>query len=56
MLVEPNRLPLALPLVSVVGVGLALVAAVRARSLRASFAYAATLCLAALATFLLHGM
>jgi prepilin signal peptidase PulO-like enzyme (type II secretory pathway) len=51
-----SRLPFALPLVSIIGAGLALVAAVRARSLRASFAYAPTLCLAALATSLLHSV
>jgi leader peptidase (prepilin peptidase)/N-methyltransferase len=48
------HLPLALVLVSVFGAGLALVAAARARSLRASFAYAPALSLAALATMLIQ--
>lgn len=43
-----SRLPLALALVAVIGAGLALVAGVRARSLRASFPYAPAICLAAL--------
>jgi leader peptidase (prepilin peptidase)/N-methyltransferase len=47
------HLPLALVLVSLFGAGLALVAAARARSLRANFAYAPALSLAALATLLI---
>lgn len=43
-----SGLPLALALVAVIGAGLALVAGVRARSLRASFPYAPAICVAAL--------
>jgi prepilin signal peptidase PulO-like enzyme (type II secretory pathway) len=48
------HLALALVLVALFGAGLALVAAARARSLHASFAYAPALSLAALATSLIH--
>jgi prepilin signal peptidase PulO-like enzyme (type II secretory pathway) len=48
------RLPLALLLVGITGAGLALLAAIRARSMRATFAYAPALSLAAMATTLLH--
>jgi prepilin signal peptidase PulO-like enzyme (type II secretory pathway) len=44
-----SRLPLALALVAVVGLGIAVVAGLRARSLQATFPYAPALCLAALA-------
>jgi leader peptidase (prepilin peptidase) / N-methyltransferase len=54
VIVGLSRLPLALLLVGLFGACLALVAAVRARSLRASFAYAPALSLAALATSLVH--
>jgi prepilin signal peptidase PulO-like enzyme (type II secretory pathway) len=48
-----SRLPLALALVAVVGVGLAIVAGLRARSMQATFPYAPALCLAALVAPLL---
>jgi prepilin signal peptidase PulO-like enzyme (type II secretory pathway) len=48
-----SRLPLALALVAVVGVCLAVVAGLRARSMQATFPYAPALCLAALAAPLL---
>jgi prepilin signal peptidase PulO-like enzyme (type II secretory pathway) len=48
-----SRLPLALALVAVVGVGLAVVAGLRARSMRVTFPYAPALCLAALVAPLL---
>jgi prepilin signal peptidase PulO-like enzyme (type II secretory pathway) len=54
VVVGVSRMPLAILLVSLFGAGLALVAAVRARSLRASFAYAPALSLAALATSVVH--
>ena len=49
-----SRLPLSLMLVGLFGAALAVIAAARARSLRASFAYAPALSLAALATLLIH--
>jgi prepilin signal peptidase PulO-like enzyme (type II secretory pathway) len=49
-----SRLSLALALVSVIGAGIALAVALRARSLRATFPYAPALCLAALLTMLLN--
>jgi prepilin signal peptidase PulO-like enzyme (type II secretory pathway) len=48
------RLPIALLLVGIIGAGLALLAGIRARSTRATFAYAPALSLAALTTMLLH--
>ncbi|HZO28567.1 MAG TPA: prepilin peptidase [Chloroflexota bacterium] len=48
-----SRLPLALALVALVGVGLAVVAGLRARSMQVTFPYAPALCLAALVAPLL---
>jgi prepilin signal peptidase PulO-like enzyme (type II secretory pathway) len=50
------RLPAALLLVSVIGAGLALLAVVRARSMRATFPYAPALSLAAVATLLVRAV
>ena len=47
------RLPLALMLVALIGVGIAVVAGMRARSMQATFPYAPAFCLAALAAPLL---
>jgi prepilin signal peptidase PulO-like enzyme (type II secretory pathway) len=54
VVVGASRLPLALILVSSIGAGLALVAVVRAHSMRATFPYAPALSLAALGTLLLR--
>jgi prepilin signal peptidase PulO-like enzyme (type II secretory pathway) len=48
-----SRFPLALALVAVLGVGIAIVAGLRARSMQATFPYAPALCLAALTAPLL---
>jgi leader peptidase (prepilin peptidase)/N-methyltransferase len=48
------RLPVALLLVGIIGAGLALLAGIRARSMRATFAYAPALSLAAMTTTLLY--